>query len=71
LPAGYGNWKTVYGRHRRWLLDRRAAVLDGSKALLRAVKDVFDKPLIQRCQQHYADLVIMPIRAVSPLVAPV
>jgi putative transposase len=28
------------------------AVLDGSKALARAVKDVFDKPLIQRCQQH-------------------
>jgi putative transposase len=28
------------------------AVLDGSKALARAVRDVFDKPLIQRCQQH-------------------
>ena len=28
------------------------AVLDGAKALARAVKDVFDKPLIQRCQQH-------------------
>jgi putative transposase len=28
------------------------AVLDGSKALARAVKDVFDKPLIQRCQEH-------------------
>jgi putative transposase len=28
------------------------AVLDGSKALSRAVKDVFDKPLIHRCQQH-------------------
>ncbi len=28
------------------------AVLDGSQALARAVKDVFDKPLIQRCQQH-------------------
>jgi putative transposase len=28
------------------------AVLDGAKALTRAVKDVFDKPLIQRCQQH-------------------
>jgi putative transposase len=28
------------------------AVLDGSKALSRAVKDVFDRPLIQRCQQH-------------------
>jgi putative transposase len=28
------------------------AVLDGSKALSRAVRDVFDKPLIQRCQEH-------------------
>jgi putative transposase len=28
------------------------AVLDGSKALARAVKDVFDKPVIHRCQQH-------------------
>jgi hypothetical protein len=28
------------------------AVLDGAKALARAVKDVFDQPLIQRCQQH-------------------
>jgi putative transposase len=28
------------------------AVLDGSKALARAVKDVFGKPLIHRCQEH-------------------
>jgi Transposase, Mutator family len=28
------------------------AVLDGAKALTRAVKDVFDQPLIQRCQQQ-------------------
>jgi putative transposase len=28
------------------------AVLDGSKALSRAVRDVSGKPLIQRCQQH-------------------
>jgi putative transposase len=28
------------------------AVLDGARALSRAVKDVFDKPIIQRCQQH-------------------
>jgi putative transposase len=28
------------------------AVLDGAKALARAVKNVFDQPLIQRCQQH-------------------
>jgi len=28
------------------------AVLDGAKALTSAVKKVFDKPVIQRCQQH-------------------
>jgi putative transposase len=28
------------------------AVLDGAKALSRAVRDVFGRPLIQRCQQH-------------------
>jgi transposase-like protein len=28
------------------------AVLDGSKALSRAVRDVFDNPIIQRCQEH-------------------
>jgi putative transposase len=27
-------------------------VVDGSKALRRAVADVFDRPVIQRCQQH-------------------
>ncbi len=47
------------------------AVLDGSKALSRAVRKVFDQPLIQRCQQHYADLGIMPTRDVEPLVAAV
>jgi len=35
-------------------------VIDGSKALRRAVVDVFDHPVIQRCQLHYADLRIMP-----------
>lgn len=29
LPPDYGNWKTVYGRHRRWSLDGTwAQVLD-------------------------------------------
>jgi putative transposase len=28
------------------------AVLDGAKALSRAVREVFDKPIIQRCQEH-------------------
>jgi putative transposase len=35
-------------------------VLDGSKALRRAVLDVFDRPVIARCQLHYADLPVMP-----------
>jgi len=44
-------------------------VLDGSKALRRAVVDVFDHPVIQRCQLHYADLLIMPILSRSVLVS--
>jgi putative transposase len=36
------------------------AVLDGSKALRRAVLDVFDRPVIQRCELHYADRRVMP-----------
>lgn len=29
LPAEYGNWKTVYNRHRRWSADRSwARILD-------------------------------------------
>ena len=43
------------------------AVLDGSKALRRAVADVFDHPVIARCQQHYADLRVMPMLRVNPL----
>jgi transposase len=30
LPAVYGNWKTVYNRHRRWSLDGTwVSILDG------------------------------------------
>jgi len=36
------------------------AVIDGSKALRRAVADVFDRPVIHRCQQHFAEPRIMP-----------
>ncbi len=33
LPEEYGNWKTVYGRHRRWSLDGTwARVLDVLRA---------------------------------------
>jgi hypothetical protein len=31
------------------------AVMDGSKALSRAVRDVFDQPVIQRCQQQVSE----------------
>ncbi len=45
------------------------AVLDGAKALAAAVREVFDQPGIGRCQLHYANVRIMPIRSVDPLVA--
>jgi transposase len=33
LPPGFGNWKSVYGRHRRWSLDgTREKVLDRLRA---------------------------------------
>ena len=33
LPEGFGNWKTVYNRHRRWSLDGTwAAILDSLRA---------------------------------------
>jgi transposase len=33
LPEGFGNWKTVYNRHRRWSLDGTwEAILDGLRA---------------------------------------
>jgi len=44
-------------------------VIDGSKALPRAVRDVSDHPVIQRCQLHYADVRIMPISVGSVLVS--
>jgi transposase-like protein len=41
--------------------------IDGSKALRKAVLDVLDHPMIQRCQLHYADLRIMPTLMLVPL----
>ena len=33
LPGEYGNWKTVYNRHRRWSLDGTwEKILDGLRA---------------------------------------
>ena len=37
-------------------------VLDGAKALVKAVKAVFDHPVVHRCQLHYAEHRIMPSR---------
>lgn len=35
LPEGFGNWKTVYNRHRRWSLDGTwAKILDGLQTRL-------------------------------------
>ncbi len=44
----------LVGRRERGLNVTRPilAVIDGSKALRRAVLDVFDRPVIQRCQLH-------------------
>jgi transposase-like protein len=37
-------------------------ILDGSKALRKAVRAIFgDAALVQRCHIHYADLRIMPM----------
>ena len=35
--------------------------IDGGKALRAGIMAVFDHPMIQRCQMHYADLRIMPM----------
>jgi transposase-like protein len=35
-------------------------VIDGAKALASAVHAVFDHPVVQRCQLHYAEQRIMP-----------
>jgi len=43
------------------------AVLDGAKALSAAVKEVFDAPVLARCQLHYADFGIMPMWSLIPL----
>ena len=33
LPEGFGNWKTIYNRHRRWSLDGTwEQILDGLRA---------------------------------------
>ena len=42
-------------------------VLDGGKALRRAIKDVFgEHALVHRCHRHYADSCVMPMRARRP-----
>jgi transposase-like protein len=38
-------------------------VLDGSKALRKAVRSVFGNVPVQRCLWHYADPAFMPTRA--------
>jgi hypothetical protein len=41
--------------------------IDGGKALHAGIMAVFDHPVIQRCQMHYADLRIMPMWMGNPL----
>jgi transposase-like protein len=43
------------------------AVLDGAKVLSAAVREVFDHPVVGRCQLYYADLLIMPMLMLNPL----
>ena len=45
------------------------AVGDGALGFWKAVREVFPEARAQRCWFHYADLGIMPTRAVEPLVA--
>jgi transposase-like protein len=42
-------------------------LIDGSKALASAVRAVFDRPVVQRCQLHYAEWRVMPIGPAGPL----
>ena len=45
----------------------RLFIIDGSKALRKAIRRTFGKHTpIQRCQIHYADLLIMPTSAAKP-----
>ena len=35
-------------------------VIDGGKALRKAIRTVFGEVPVQRCERHYADLLVMP-----------
>jgi len=59
VPAGYGPWQTVYGRHRRWQRDGTwARVLTALQALADAAGlicwDVSVDSTIARAHQHAA-----------------
>jgi transposase len=59
LPVQYGNWKTVYNRHRRWSLDGTwEKILDGLRAGADEVEGadwtVSADSTIARAHQHAA-----------------
>ena len=59
LPERYGNWKTVYGRHRRWSLDGTwEQVLDALRAGCDEAEGadwaVGDDSTVIRAHQHAA-----------------
>ena len=59
LPAEFGNWSTVYGRHRRWSLDGSwAKILDvlraGCDAAESADWTVSADSTVVRAHQHAA-----------------
>jgi putative transposase len=41
--------------------------IDGGKSLHAGIMAVFDHPVIQRCQAHYADVRIMPMSSPKSL----
>ena len=53
----------------RGLASPPLVISDGAAGLITSIEQAYPKALRQRCLVHYADLGIMPISAVKPLVA--
>ena len=71
LPAGYGNWKTVYNRHRRWsgdgmwekILDALRAGCDQAEG---AAWTVAADATVVRAHQHAAGARHAPPKDIDP-----
>lgn len=71
LPPCYGNWKTVYGRHRRWSADGTwEKILDGLRTGCDAAEGaewtVGVDATIVRAHQHAAGARHAPPKDVAP-----